>query len=201
MEMMVVLAIISILTAIAGPEILKRLHSDSKVRSAAKEVVADFRTAQNESLRRGGGEMSAGGELIRKSVFIVFPDANSYEVWAYEDLNNDNEKTINEATRILSKSIPDGSTFGTLASVTATACGNGTGAPTAMTSFHDTDDDPPCNGRQCLEINANGFPTDAIGGTMYITDIHKEYAYAVNINAAGLLTLCKWGNGTWVIAR
>lgn len=203
-ELMVVIGIAAILTAIAGPQIYKTLQSESRVKSAARELIADLKTAQNEAVRRGGGDMSAG-ILVRRSVFVVFDavaSAKTYSISAYEDTNGSGVRDAGDTiTTIMPSKPPSNSVrFGTLASVNWTACTNSdNNAPASSVSFQ-VQNLVPCGGKPCVELNANGFPiAPATGGTLYVTnDID---AYAVNMNSAGLLTLCKWSGTKWAIIR
>ena len=199
-EMLVVIAIMAILAAIAGPEIYKALQSESRVKSAARELIADLKTAQNEAVRRGGGEMSADGVLVRRSVFVVFDAAaNTYLVSAYADENGNGVRDGGEDTTIMQPKTPSNSVrFGTLASVNKTACTNSeNNAPASSVTF-DVQAAVPCGGKRCVELNANGFP-GAPGGTLYLSNTTD--AYAVNFNSAGFATLCKWSGSAWAIVR
>jgi prepilin-type N-terminal cleavage/methylation domain-containing protein len=201
-EMLTVIAIVAILITVAGPAVLRTLQSDTVVKTAANNVIADFRAAQNEAVRRGGGEMSPSGLLVRKSVFFVVSTAsNSYSMYSYTDANGDGVRTSSETSPVRSAGIlPTSVHFGTLASVNRTACSGGAGAPSAVVTFQSSAD-PPCNGARCVELDGQGFPSRAnpFGGTIYLTN--DTHAYAININAAGNATLCKWDGAAWVVIR
>jgi prepilin-type N-terminal cleavage/methylation domain-containing protein len=201
-ELLVVIGIMAIVSAVALPQIFKTLQSENRVKSAAKELIADLKVAQDAAIRRGKSEMTPGGLLIRHSAFVVFNTAaNTYQVFSYSDLNGDGVRQAGEATSIAVAKTPSNSVrFGMVASVNVSACGNSTpGTPAAAVSYQPPQADPPCSGNQCIEINGNGFPT--LNGTMYLTNVQGQDSYAVNMNAAGLLTLCKWSGSSWVITR
>jgi prepilin-type N-terminal cleavage/methylation domain-containing protein len=205
-EMIIVIAIMATVSAVAGPEILKVIRSDTTVKSAARKLIADMKTAQNEAVRRGGGDMS-NGILVRKSVFVVFPaGTNTYQTWDYTDTNGNGSRDADPTdtvTRIVETSLSASVRFGVMPGATSTTCtANAAGAPPASGVSFSTDGSPPCGVNGCLELNGNGFPIggNPTGGTIYVTN--GKYAYAVNINAAGNFTLCKWpGANAWVIAR
>lgn len=199
-EIIIVIAIAAILAAIAFPMIFKTLQSDTTVKSAAKAVIADLKTAQNEAVKRGGGEMQ-GGVLVEKSVFVVFPaNTNTYRVWAYMDTDGDGIRDNGEETSIApATSLPSSVRFGASAGVTTRACANGAGVPQASGLSFSTQASPPCNGDVCLEMDGNGFLTGTTSDVIYLTN--DTYNYAVSINPAGNFTLCKWGGAAWSIIR
>lgn len=200
-EMLVVIAIITVLGAIAIPQILKTLQSESKAKSAASKLAADLETAQTEALRRGDGGL-VNGILVRRSVFVVFDDAaNSYSIWAYEDTNGNNKRDAGEAIQVSAQpiSLIEGISFGVVSSVNKKACGNIAEPVTDVISFG-TQNDPPCGGKRCVELNAKGFPVSpSAGGTIYLTN--NTDSMAVNLNSAGLITRCKWSGTAWIVVR
>lgn len=205
-EMLTVVAIAAVLTAIAFPMISKTLQSDTTVKSAAKTVIADIKTAQSEAVKRGGGEMDAG-VLVSKSVFVVFPTGtNTYRVWAYTDKNGNGVREDNPTDAVASitpaTSLPSSVKFGASANVTKRACaGTAIQSPPATGLSFGVQALPPCNGNECLEMNGNGFLTGATSDVIYLTNDKDNYA--VSINVAGNFTLCKWPQGAteWQVVR
>ena len=211
-ELLVVIVVMGILTSIAFPVIYKAFLSGNTVQRAAKQLEADFKTAQNMSVSMGGGDMS-NGVLVRRSVFVVFStSANSYQTYTYEDTNGNGVRDANEATQVgTTMVLPKSVIFGTAAGVTTNACWNNS---TSGTAFGVNGGQPGgsvpqgCGGSSpCVEIDSNGFPVPdngsalQVGGTVYLTN--NIDTFAVNMNAAGLLTVCKWpqGAGAWEIVR
>ncbi len=213
-ELLVVIGIASIIIAIAFPVVFKTLRSGNTVQQAAKQLEADLKTAQNASIRAGGGDMS-NGVLVRNSVFVVFNSANSYQTYTYEDLNGNGVRDPGEATQVGNTMVlPDSVIFGTATGVNVTknACWNNN---TSGAAFGNNGGQPGGNGVPpncggawpCVEIDSNGFPlpdngnSSLVGGTVYLTN--NIDTFAVNMNAAGLITVCKWPQGAegWVIVR
>ncbi len=215
LELVVVIGIIAVLIAIAFP-ILKPLLSGDTVQQAAKQLEADLKSAQTAAIQAGGGDMQ-NGVLVRKSVFVVFSSTTSYQTYTYEDLNGNGIRETGEATAVGNSPtvLPNSVTFGVAPGVTANACWN-TGAAATLTqgTTFGVNGGPPggtvppgCGTSPCVELDSNGFPvpdaliTAQLGGTAYMTN--GSDTFAVNMNAAGLLTVCKWpqGAGGWVIVR
>jgi prepilin-type N-terminal cleavage/methylation domain-containing protein len=205
-EVLIVITIMSILTVIVGPSVLKAIQSDTIVKSAAKTLIADLKSAQNEAVLRGGGEMSTAGVLVRRSAFVVFPkDTNTYQVYSYTDSDGDNIRDDGEAASIRpAKVLPHSVRFGASSLVTKRACkGTAIEAPQVSGMSFLTHQEPPCNGEQCLEMNGHGFPSgsNSIGGTIYLTN--ETDNYAVHVNPAGNFMLCRWPQGatSWEIVH
>ena len=209
-EIFIVIAIISVLAVVAGPEILKALRSENQVKNAAMNLMTDLKFGENEAIRIGGGDVAdpAGTgafTMTKNSVFAVFSTAtNTYRIAGYEDTNGNNQRDSNDTiTSVIgSKPLDNNVVFGTLSSVNKTACWNATNsAPAAFISFP-ADANPPCDGGLCLEFDSGGFPKftgSTTSGVIYLTN--KKDAFAVSINAAGLLTLCKWDGQQWQITH
>jgi len=205
-EVLTVIIIMSVLAAIAGPTVLNAIQSDTTVKSAAKMLIADLKSAQNEAERRGSGEMSADGVLVGKSAFVVFPgNTNTYEVYSYTDLDGNNIRVDGEAVSIgPARALPRNVRFGASSIVKKRACkGTANEAPQVSGKSFLTHKEPPCNGEQCLELNGHGFPSgsNSIGGTIYLTNEIDNYA--VHVNPVGNFMLCRWPKGanSWEIVR
>ncbi len=197
-ELLVVVAIIGILAIALGSTIFRGYTSESSVRSAARELVADLQLVQNDAAAWGGGTI-VNGVLIRRSVYIVFNTAtNSYSVWRYQDTNGNNVRDAGEAipaptipaAKILPNNVAFGLTYkktdGSTATVDKGACTNGS-APGSPVSFG-VQVNTPCNNNNCFEMSSKGFPP--FSGSLYLSN--DDAAFAVNINAAGLLRICRW---------
>ena len=205
-EMLVILIILGILSAIAGPEIFKALRSENQVKTAAKNLIVDLKFAENEAIRSGGGDMTAGGVLASRSVFAIFSTSvNTYGVTAYTDANGNNTREaapLDAITNLMtSKELANKVTFGTISAVNSIACTTTAGTPAASVSFA-VDALTPCDGNPCVEFNANGFPKftgTTSSGQIYLTN--GSDAYAISMNAAGLMTLCKWDGTKWQITH
>ncbi|GAB4484673.1 MAG: hypothetical protein OHK006_09510 [Thermodesulfovibrionales bacterium] len=208
-ELVVVIAIIGILVIALGGAMLSGFSSESRMRTAARELVADLQLAQNDAASFGGGTV-INGELRRQSIFVVFDPANrAYSIWRYQDTDGDNVRDAGESalspTFPVSKVMPNDAAYGltykatngTTATVDKTACGNGAGTPSGAISFG-AQAAPPCNGNNCFEMNSKGFPS--FTGSIYLSN--GIDAFAVNINAAGLIRMCRWAaeEGQWVDA-
>lgn len=215
-ELLTVIFILATLFAIVGPEVYKAIQADTIIQAAAKTLIADLKTAQNEAVRSGSGEMSTGGVLIRKSVFVAFtPGLSSYQVYSFADLDGNNKREnggANDEVKSVyaAKTLPIAVKFGSSAAVTTTACKNDTGAPPANGMlFADFATSIPCDGgKQCIEFDGNGFPVGSSptgGWNIYLTNNNTDNknTYAVNINPAGNFTICKWPKGatSWTIIR
>jgi prepilin-type N-terminal cleavage/methylation domain-containing protein len=234
-ELLVTVAIIGVIGLLAFPTFLSMISSENRVKAAAKQLVADLKFAQNEAAAQGGGSI-AGGELVRRKVFVVFDtSANTYQVFRYQDKNGDNIRTADEvnydinadgnpdppvgwttAKTMQDRKVVFGGGYkddsGNAATIDkkafmsgGTACGNKAGAPGSFVSLG-TQTAPtttPCSGKPCLALNSMGFPIEGSvsGGTFYLSN--GMDAFAVNINAAGLIMMCKWDKGTtqWVDSR
>ena len=225
-ELIVTVAIIGVIGLLAFPTFLSMISSENRVKAAAKQLVADLKFAQNEAAAQGGGSI-ADGALVRRKVFVVFDTStNTYQVFRHEDRNGDNIRTPNEvapsagwttAKTMQDRKVVFGGRYEDDSGNAATidkkafmsggkACGNGGEAE--MTSFVSLGTQtapaaPPCSGKPCLALNSMGFPIEGSvsGGTFYLSN--GMDAFAVNINAAGLIMMCKWDKGTtqWVDSR
>jgi len=213
-ELLIAIAIMSVLAAIAFPVIFKTLRSGNTVQQAAKQLESDLKTAQNLSIRTGGGLMSSNNILVRSSVFVVFNNTtNSYQTYTFTDLNGNGVRDNGETTQVGSTMVlPSSVVFGTAAGVTMNACwNNGTSGATFGNNGGQPGGvgvPPNCGGNSpCIEIDSKGFPLPdnanlaQVGGTVYLTN--NTDTFAVNMNAAGLITVCKWpqGAGGWDIVR
>jgi prepilin-type N-terminal cleavage/methylation domain-containing protein len=222
-EIIIVFAVIALLAVLAFPEFLTLISSENKVKAVAKQLMDDLKFAQNEAAGQGSGSV-ANGRLVRRKVFVVFDTVNNaYRVFRYQDTNGDNVRTVPEVNYDIdgdgkadppvgwaaAKTMANGVSFsrtyvndnGNTAAVNKGACANGA-LPASLVTFGDQNE-PPCNGLPCLLINSMGFPIEgtSFGGTMYLSN--GKDAFAVTINPAGLIRMCKWDKGTtkWVDAR
>ncbi|MBI5076069.1 MAG: type II secretion system protein [Nitrospirae bacterium] len=221
-EILVVFSIIALLVAVLGGTLFEGVTSETRISAAAREVMADLHFAQRDAASQGGSVIirdddvpappsESVGRIRRRWEYVVFDTTNNlYSIWRYQDTDGDNIKEPDEVspapgfppTKTLLHNVGFGLTYKTSDGATATvgksACGNGAGIPSSPVSFG-TMAAPPCYGKKCMKMTSDGVPS--FTGTLYLSN--NTEAYAVNINAAGLVRLCKWSEDylKWVDAR
>lgn len=201
MEIMVVVGIIGILFAIAvGP--FMSWYKKSKVEDRASSLHEAIKRAQTQAVTRGEVEVNSGVVMKKKMYLALNPTSNSYRVVEWRDVNNNNIKDAGEFT-ILSEATLNGATFGFVASVNKTACGNATNAAPANSMPNFTalscPGDAVFTGFQCARFDGKGFLESMLNPAAYVTDLTESYA--VSINPAGVSTLCRWSGTEWVFIR
>lgn len=204
-ELIVVLAMITIVAAIAAPAIYQVLSPEGRLKANVSNLYSDIVFAQNEALRQGAYNV-IGGTLRQRKVFFVFTGNNSYSIWRWEDSDGDNVKDAGEFdpkmaggadASVKTVTMGDGTRlfYGFASDVSSSACENGASPTLAVT--YGEDNLPPCGGNcRNIEFDANGFADSP--GTIYITN--GNYSYAIDGNSAGLFNMCKWdkSNSQWI---
>lgn len=208
LELMVVVAVIAALAAIAVPTLYSQLISSGKVGSATSNLYDDIKWAQSEAQKQGSMDISTGGSLRRRSIFVVFDQgSNSYSIWRWQDEDGDNLPETDELAPDFSNPNNDGAiktvtldnnvTFGFGSDVSKKACTNASGAPSGAITNISSMSLPPCNGLPCIQFDAKGFIKGQSGDiVIYLTN--NSYTYAVTADSlAGIFKMCKWVADTW----
>ncbi len=209
LELMVVVVVIAVLTAIAIPTLYSQLISSGKVGSAASNLYDDIKWAQSEAQKQGSMAISTGGSLRRRGLFVVFDQgSNSYSIWRWQDEDGDNLPEADELAPDFNNPNNDGAiktvtldnnvTFGFGSGVSKKACSNASGAPSgAIVNVSTSIGLPPCNGLPCIQFDAKGFIKGQSGDiVIYLTN--NKYSYAITADSiAGIFKMCKWAADNW----
>ena len=101
-ELVVVMGVMALTAAIAGPAIFEALSPESRLKDRTGDLYSDIVFAQNEAVRQGAYNLQivtggGGGSTLRqRRVFFVFEPPNSYSIWRWEDKDGDNVRDAGE---------------------------------------------------------------------------------------------------------
>ncbi len=191
-ELIVVITILGILLSIALPKFNSYIK-DLKALKEASQVYEDLRLAQMEALKRGGSSL-VGGNLVNRRVFVVFDIPNtSYSVYLWEDIDGDGNPEVGESNLLFSRSLVY-MRFSIPPGVTTSACAGDSPISSFPVTFQ-AKAYPPCNGNPCVMFHPWGFIEDP-NGVIYMS--YQDKTYAVSINRAGYIRLCKWSGSVWI---
>ena len=201
-EIVVVIAIMATLMGLATGPFMKWLRS-SKLEDAASQMHETVKWAQVQAQKTGDADVKDGSLVKQRVYFAVKESDNSYMVVRWIDGNSNNLMTSDEFT-VLQKGALVGARFGLLGSINKKGCGNSSGAPaSAVVNLNAS----VCPGGidmfedyRCTRFDSRGFLTEGMQNiATYITD--GTGAMALEINPAGITTLCRWSGSAWVFVR
>lgn len=203
-EVLVVIGIMAVILGIAaGPFV--DMYRRGKIEDRASTLHETFKWAQSQAMKGGESAMSSTGVLTKHMIYLaVNQDESSYKVVRWIDANADNVKDASEITE-MQKGVLQDAKFGMMASVNKTACGN-SGAPTSTNPVVNFSLCPTVasstvfTNHVCTRFDGKGFLSDALKNeALYITNDRDNYA--VSLNPAGVMTLCKWTGTAWLFIR
>lgn len=199
MEVLIVIGLMVGAMALVAPQALKSLSSEKRMLETARQVAADIKALQTEAMKLGGEDIT-NGRIVYRCAFMVFDaNNNTYQGFTFVDLNANNKREDNELTAMApEKRLPNNVTYGKTAEVTRSGCGS-SGPPPASDVSYTVSGKPPCNNKNCMQMDNRGFP--ASDGTIYLTN--GIDSYAVSVNRAGIIRMCKWPKGgiAWLYVR
>ncbi|HEY9828918.1 MAG TPA: prepilin-type N-terminal cleavage/methylation domain-containing protein [Stenomitos sp.] len=201
-EVLLTIAIMAIIVGIAvGP--FREMYVRSKLEDRAGALHETFKWAQTEAMRRGETEI-VDGAIVKKRIYVgVNQNEKSYVVFEWRDENKNNLQEASEFT-ILQKGGLQESSFGLLPTINLKACGNTVGAPADsvvnLTALSCPSTFSEAAGLRCMRFDGKGFLSESMqNAACYVTN--GISAYAVALNPAGIMTLCRWGGSSWVNVR
>jgi prepilin-type N-terminal cleavage/methylation domain-containing protein len=202
-EIMVVIALIAVIGGLAaGP--FRDMLRKGKVEDRASSLHETFKWAQTQAMKGGGVEI-VGGKIVTKRIYLaVNQTSNVYRVIQWRDVNSDNVMTLDEFTLLQERSLME-SHFGVPPSVDKKACGNTAGAPAdSVTNL--TENICPTNslftGYRCARFDGKGFLSESMqNAATYVTNSDSSISYALSMNPAGVMTLCRWDGNAWTFIR
>lgn len=199
-EILVVIGIMATILGIsAGP--FMQWYRKGKVEDRASTLHETFKWAQMQAMK-GGEANIVDGKVSKQIIYIAAVlGGNAYRVIQWQDSNADNIKDVNEF-RLLQEGSLTESRFGVLPAVNKKACGNTADAPAdSVVNFFDCPANVPLfTGYRCSRFDGKGFMSAATeNAALYITnDIDN---YAISLNPAGVMTLCRWNGTEWSFVR
>jgi prepilin-type N-terminal cleavage/methylation domain-containing protein len=200
-EIMVVIAILSIILGVSAGPFLKMLGR-GKIEDRVSTMHETFKSAQTQAMKRGDVEI-VGGQIIKQKIYLgVNQTTGTYRVVQWRDANNDNVRDATEFTLLQEDSLK-GTHFGFLGTVNKKACSNNAGAPADSVVNLTTNSCPSLaaqlTGYRCARFDGKGFMEAMNNAAVYVTnDIDS---FAISINPAGIMTLCRWDVSAWTFVR
>lgn len=206
-EVLIVIAIIGILLALSVGPFFDWYHR-GKIEDRASSLHETFKWAQSQAMKMGETDI-VNGNIVKQRVYIaVKENSKSYRVVRWRDVNSDNIKDPTEFTLLQEGFLNNDGKFGMLPSINKTACGNGTPASPY------TNDTPAVKGfipcptagtiltpsYLCMRFDGKGFLSESMEyAALYLTN--DVSSYAISLNPAGVLTLCRWDGNNWNFVR
>lgn len=201
-EIIIVIGIMAVILGIAAGPFMD-LFKKGKLEDRASTLHETFKSAQMEAMKLGDSDI-INGQIIKQRIYIfVNASTNVYRVARWKDNNADSVKDNNEFTLLQEGSLME-SRFGTLASVGKKACGNTNGAPAGSVVNFNSNICPAgismFDGFRCARFDGKGFLSESMeNAALYITNNIDNYAIA--LNPAGVMTLCRWDGTGWQFVR
>jgi prepilin-type N-terminal cleavage/methylation domain-containing protein len=202
LEMMVVLAIVGILAALAGPN-MRQWREDQRAKSSARNVADAFQVARAEALRVGDRHLVFFGEDMDGDPLV--DSLGNPVIQVVHDDDNDCVIDSGEATR--SFELESTVAFG---SVNANAPhdldgGNTSNFSTGITFAQPTSSQPAA---QWVLFGADGIPvgitsgcvagiTGTGGGAIYLNNGHRDYAIVLTPVGGVRVSGFEEGNAEW----
>ena len=97
------------------------------------------------------------------------------------------------------------STYGLPTTINTHACDNTPGAPAGSINNFTANLCPPPTGiffpagSRCIRLNGKGFVEGMQNDSAYITN--NDNTFAVTVNPAGVVDLCRWDGSSWLKLR
>ena len=206
-ELVAVLGLMTVLLGLAAPPLLTWIRKE-RLEKSASELHETFRWAQLQAMKRGGFDMaSSSGTLRKKRIYVALNTGdNSYQVVQWRDAINNGVKDKDEFLELIPTrgNLGGGRVhFGFLPTVTKTACSNSSklDAGDSIRNFSACPDGTGFSGGDmCVRFDDKGFLTESTWhAAAYLTnDIDS---YAISLNPAGIVTLCRWSGSQWEFIR
>lgn len=206
-EVLVVIGIVAILLAIAGPPFMAMLKR-STVEENAQRLQEAIKSSQIEAQKRGFRNISTTTGIVfsKQVVYLaIYPDTKMIRVLAWQDINMDTQKTDDEFSVLQELSLGVSASFLRPISIGKVACGTtdrtGTstdgivnftalGNPIGLTLF-------PTGNTRYVKFNGKGFAESMQNVSVYITGTNGD-TFAVTMNPIGLTELCRWDGSRWI---
>ncbi|MBF0379269.1 MAG: GspH/FimT family pseudopilin [Desulfamplus sp.] len=166
-EVMVVIAIVSVLASIAIPNIIEWLP-EQRLKSAARDVVSIMQEAKLEAIKQN------------RTITLFFNTSVSPGYYFF-DTDNDNTYDAGEK-RIMIADYKSGINFGSGA---AANNWSGISVPSNGVSF---------GGNRC-SFTSRGFSNTL--GTVYLENKNNDICFAITVTATGLINLRKYNGAAW----
>jgi prepilin-type N-terminal cleavage/methylation domain-containing protein len=207
-ELMVVLSIIAILSALAVPPFMDFL-SKGKVEDEAGRLFENIKWAQIEAEKQGDVAMVAG-VLRRRRIYVAIDENNRrYSVWRWQDTNGngvteagefDREfDTVNPVDEPIRSENLSKTKIGFGSTVNKKACNNENGTPSSGLINLLNCPDVICSGCKCIRFDGKGFNDGLNNASIYLTN--DRYTSAIIIGVAGTLNMCNWNGTQWISAQ
>jgi Tfp pilus assembly protein FimT len=203
LELLVVIGLIAFLSGMAGAPFLA-WYRRSILEVSAGTLHETFKWAQSQAMKRGGVEMiNYSSHLIKKRIYVALDQAaGNYQVIQWRDDNHDGVRDANEFTVLNSGSLGKGRVhFGLLPSVNKAACSDGTSdSDLVIRNFMSCPPVELLNGQKCMRFDDKGFLSESLQNAgLFITN--DEDSFAISLNPAGIITLCRWNGTGWLFVR
>lgn len=198
---MVVIAMVAVIAALAaGP--FAAWYRKGRLDESAGRLHETFKWAQTQAMKRGGVEMT-GSTLIKKRMYVALNQTSgSYQVVQWRDVDSDGVKDEAEFTVLNSGSLGN-ARFGIISSVTKTACSNSSSlsGTNPVRNFLSCPSDVAMLANQlCVRFDDKGFLSESLNyAAVYLRNDIDSYAIA--LNPAGIITLCRWSGSQWEFIR
>ena len=202
-EVIVVVGLIALLTGMAGAPFLT-WYRRSNLEESAGTLHETFKWAQSQAMKRGGVEMrNYSSQLIKKRIYVaVDATTGNYQVVQWRDDNHNGIRDNNEFSVLNSGSLGKGKAhFGLQPSVNKAACSDGTSdSDLVIRNFMPCPPVDLLNGQKCMRFDDKGFLTESMQNAgLFITNDADSFAIA--LNPAGIITLCRWSGTEWLFVR
>lgn len=201
-EILVAIGIMAVIMGIAaGPFV--SWYKRSRLEDKASTMHETFKFAQTQAMKLGENDM-VGGKLVRQRIYIAAnEDEGKYRVIRWKDQNADGVKSADEFTLLQEESLAP-ARFGKVATVDKKACSNTSGAPASnivnLTATNCPGGIDLFPGYQCARFDGKGFFSESMkNAAIYLTN--GIDSYAVSLNPAGVMTLCRWNGVEWQYVR
>lgn len=207
-ELITVIGLMTVLLGLAAPPLVTWIRKE-RLEKSASELHETFRWAQLQAMKRGGFDtISSSGTLIKKRIYVALNAGdNSYQVVQWRDANNNGARDDGEFAELLPLRgyLGRGSaSFGLIPSVNKAACSdtdsNSRDAIRPQNFMKCPDEVTVLQDHLCLRFDDKGFLSESAQniGVFITNDIDS---YAIALNPAGIITLCRWSGSQWDFIR